>query len=186
MDKYGHHGLSCKKSRGRRARHCSLNDAIQRSLGSAHVTSVLEPVGLDRGDGKRLDGLTIFPSKFGRALDVTVVDTLTQSYVAFTSQLAGAGAVSDAAEARKQRKYEALDNRFIVQPVGFETMRSWGAGAKSFPTDVSNRVKRATGNPRAMEYLRQRVSIEIQRGNAAAVIGTVENSKEWTDLVLLS
>ena len=111
---------------------------------------------------------------------VMVVDTLAQSYVASTSQLAEAAA--DAAEARKQRKYEALDNRFIVQPVGFETMGSWGAGAKSFLTDVGNRVKLATGNPRAMEYLRQRVSIEIQRGNAAAVIGTVENSKKWTDL----
>ena len=99
-----------QKSRGRFARHCSLNEAIQRSLGSAHVTSVLEPVGLDRGDGKRPDGLTIFPWKFGKALvwDVTVVDTLAQSYVASTSQLAGAAA--DAAEARKQRKYEALDN----------------------------------------------------------------------------
>ena len=105
-----------------------------------------------------------------------------QSYVASTSQLAGAAA----AEARKQRKYEALDNRFIVQPVGFETMGSCGASAKSFLTDVGNRVKWETGNPRAMEYLRQRVSIEIQRGNAATMINTVENSKEWTDLFLLS
>ena len=94
MDKYGHHGLSCKKSRGRFARHCALNDAIQRSLGSAKVPSVLEPAGLDRGDGKRPDGLTIFPWKLGKALvwDVTVVDTLAQSYVAATSQLAGAAA----------------------------------------------------------------------------------------------
>ena len=142
------------------------------------MPSVLEPVGLDRGDGKRPDGLTIFPWKFGKAVvwDVTVVDTLAQSYVASTSQLAEAAA--DAAEARKQRKYEALDNRFIVQSVGFETMGSWGAGAKSFLMDIGNRVKRATGNSRAMEYLRQRMSIGIPRGKAAAVIGTVENPKE--------
>ena len=43
-----------------------------------------------------------------------------------------------------------------------------------------------TGNQRAMEFLRQRVSIEIQRGNAAAVMGTVENSKDWNNLFLLS
>ena len=182
VDKYGHHGLSCKKSRGRFARHCALNDAIQRPLGSAHVTSVLEPAGLDRGDGKRPDGLTIFPWKLGKALvwDVTVVDTLAQSYVVATSQLAGA------AETRKQRKYEALQNRFIVQPVGFETMGSWGARARSFLTDIGSRVMQVTGNPRAMEFLRQRVSIEIQRGNAAAVMGTVENSKDWNNLFLLS
>ena len=162
MDKYGHHGLSCKKSRGRQARHSSLNDAVQRSLGSAHVTSILEPVGLDRGDGKRPNGLTIFPWKFGKALvwDVTVVDTLAQSYVATTSQQAGAAA--DAAENRKQRKYHALENRFIVQPIGFETMGSWGTGAKAFRTEVGTRVKQATGNVRSMEFLRQRVSMEIR------------------------
>ena len=186
VDKYGHHGLSCKKSRGRFARHSALNEAIQRSLGSAHITSVLEPVGLDRGDGKRPDGLTIFPWRYGKALvwDVTVVDTLAQSYVAATSQLAGSAA--DAAESRKQRKYAALEHQFIVQPVGFETMGSWGAGAKAFLTDVGNRVKQATGNLRALEFLRQRVSIEIQRGNAASVMGTVDNTKDWSVLFLLS
>ena len=124
VEKLGHHGLSCKKSRGRFARHCSLNDAIQRALGSGQVTSVLEPVGLDRGDGKRPDGMTIFPWKYGKALvwDVTVVDTLAQSYVAATSQLSGAAA--DAAEARKSGKYESLEQQFIVQPIGFETMGS--------------------------------------------------------------
>ena len=121
---YGHHGLSCKRSRGQFARHCSLNDAIQRSVGSAHVTSVLEPVGLNRGDGKRPDGLTIFPWKFGKALvwDITVVDTVAQSYVAATSHQAGAAA--NAAENRKRSKYRALENQFIVLPIGSETMGS--------------------------------------------------------------
>ena len=138
-----------------------MNDAIQRSLGSAHVTSVLEPVGLNRGDGKPPDGLTIFPWKFGKALvwDVTVVDTVAQSYVAATSQQAGAAA--DAAENRKRSKYRALENQFIVQPISFETIRSWGADAKAFLTEIGSRVKQATGNARAMEFLRQRVSIEI-------------------------
>ena len=78
-----------------------MNDAIQRSLGSAHVTFVLEPVGLNRGDGKRSDGLTIFTWKFGKALvwDVTVAETVAQSYVAATSQQAGAAA--DAPENRQ-------------------------------------------------------------------------------------
>ena len=108
------------------------------------------------------------------------MDTLAQSYVAAASQLAGSAA--DAAEARKQRKYQALEQQFIVQPIGFETIGSWGAGAKAFLADIGNRIKQATGNPRAMEFLRQRVSIEIQRGNAASVMGTVENKKDWSSL----
>ena len=65
-------------------------------------------------------------------------------------------------------------------------MGSWGTGAKEFLSDIGNRVRQATGNARAMEFLRQRVSIEIQRGNAAAVMGTVESSKEWDSIFLLS
>ena len=113
-----------------------------------------------------------------------MVDTLAKSYVAATSQLAGSAA--DAAEARKQRTYQALEQQFIVQPIGFETMGSWEAGAKAFLTDVGHRVKQATGNQRAMEFLRQRVSIEIQRGNAASVMGTVDNAKDFRNLSLLS
>ena len=141
----------------------------------------MEPVGLDRGDGKRPDGLTIFPRKFDKALvwDVTVVDTPAQSYVAATSQQAGA------AEYQKQRKYLSLESRFVVQPIGFETVGSCGAGARSFLTEIGSRIKQATGNVRSMEFLRQRVSIEIQRGNAAAVMGTVESPKDWDYLFLL-
>ena len=82
-------------------------------------------------------------------------------------------------------KYEALEQQFIVQPIGFETMGSWGTGAKAFLTEVDNRVKQTTGNQRAMEFLRQRVRIEIQRGNAASVIGTAEHPKDWSSLFLL-
>ena len=57
-------------------------------------------------------------------------------------------------------------------------MGSWGAGARAFLTDVGSPVKQATANPRAMEFLRQRVGIEIQRRNAASVTGTVDNAKD--------
>ena len=125
VDQWGHHGLSCKKSRGRQGRHSALNESIQRALGSAKVTSILEPPGLDRGDNKRPDGLTIYPWKFGKPLvwDVMVVDTLASSYIATTSDKAGGAA--EAAESRKQRKYELFEDRFIVQPVRFETLGSW-------------------------------------------------------------
>ena len=65
-------------------------------------------------------------------------------------------------------------------------MGSRGAGTKAFLTDVGNRVKPATGNQRAMEFLRQRVSVEIQRRNAASVMRKVENTKDWSSLFLLS
>ena len=112
--------------------------------------------------------------------DVTVVATVAQSYVAATSQQAGA------AENRKRSKYRALEDQIIVQPIGFKTMGSWGADANPFLTEIGSRVKQATGNARAMEFLRQRVSIEIQRGNTPAVMGTVDDPKEWSSPFSLS
>ena len=66
------------------------------------------------------------------------IDTVAQSYVAATSQQAGAAA--DAAENRKRSKYRALENQFIVQPIGFETMKSWGSRREGF----SNRCRKSS------------------------------------------
>ena len=99
------------------------------------------------------------------------MDTLAQSYVAATSQQAGVAAI--AAEDRKQRKYHSLESQFVVQPIGFETMGSWGAGARSFLTEIGSRIKQATANAvhgvlaSACKYrdpARQRCSSDGDRG----------------------
>ena len=69
MDSRGLHGLSCKYSAGRFPRHsATMNDVIKRALQKAGLPSVLEPPGLDRGDGSRPDGITFFPFSGGRSL----------------------------------------------------------------------------------------------------------------------
>ena len=67
-DAYGHHALSCVKSRGRYKRQASLNEVIRRALSSASVLALLEPAGLANADGKRPDGLTQFTWKAGKCL----------------------------------------------------------------------------------------------------------------------
>ena len=61
VDSSGVYGLSCKKSAGRFSRHTHVNNLIKRALESAHVPTILEPQGVSRTDGKRPDGMTIFP-----------------------------------------------------------------------------------------------------------------------------
>ena len=53
------------------------------ALKSSGIPSVLEPVGLNRGDGTRPDGITIFPFSQGRALcwDAMCVNTFNESSV---------------------------------------------------------------------------------------------------------
>jgi hypothetical protein len=106
VDEIGIHGLSCSKSSGRFSRHTEINSIINRSLTSIHVNSTLEPNGLSRDDGKRPDGMTLVPWVKRQPLvwDVTIVDTLADSYVLKTYEVS-----SFAAEmACKHSKYISL------------------------------------------------------------------------------
>jgi hypothetical protein len=71
------------------SRHTEINSIIiNRSLTSIYVNSTLEPNELSRDDGKRPDGITLVPWIKGQPLvwDVTIVDTLANSYVLKTSE----------------------------------------------------------------------------------------------------
>jgi hypothetical protein len=48
-----------------------------------------------------------------------------------------------------------------------------------FFRDVGRRVAAETGEPRSLQFLLQRVSVAVQRGNAACVIGTVRQDCSW-------
>ena len=107
VDCRGNHGFSRKRSSARIARRCyiQINDIIHRVLVIAKSASVKKPVGLSRTDGKRLDGLTLVHWQVGRNLvcDVTVTDTLANSYL--TSMAIIAGSAANLAASRKEDKY---------------------------------------------------------------------------------
>jgi hypothetical protein len=65
--------------------------AVLETLTSIHVNSTLEPNGLSRDDGKRPDWMTLVPWIKDQLLvwDVTIVDTLAESYVLKTSEDSG-------------------------------------------------------------------------------------------------
>ena len=75
------HGLSCCFCAGHHFSHAMLNDSLHRALSSTNVPFRLEPIGLDRADGKRPDGTTMVPWSNGRLLvwDATCVDTIAPS-----------------------------------------------------------------------------------------------------------
>ncbi|XP_055351541.1 uncharacterized protein LOC129597868 [Paramacrobiotus metropolitanus] len=170
----GHHGLSCKFSAGRRPRHDCINDILRRALGSAGIPARTEPRGMHYENDTRPDGITTFPWARGLCLawDVTCVDTVARSHLDLTSVKAGAAA--DHAEAEKMKKYSFLSGRYEFAAVGFETFGSFGTSAKKLLKEVGRRIELQTGEIRSHEFLRQNMSLAIQRGNAASVTGTVE------------
>ena len=121
MDEKGLHGLSCKFSAGRHPRHAAVNGIIKRSLRSAEVPSILEPVGVDRGDGKRPDGITVFPFSNGRSLSWNAACTDTYADTHIYSSAVSVGHAARVAEERKRWKYEALGTCYRFEPVAVET-----------------------------------------------------------------
>ena len=104
VDSFGLHPLSCRLSAGRLPRHKALNEVVKRALDAAGLHSLLEPAGLDRGDGKRPDGITIFPFESGKSLvwDATCGDTFAPSSLLCSAT--DPGWVARAAEERKFKK----------------------------------------------------------------------------------
>ena len=172
VDARGTHGLSCRRSAGRMARHHHLNDLIWRSLTRASIPSIKEPSGLSRTDGKRPDGLTLIPWQAGKSLvwDVTIADTLAASHLPTTS-ISSSGA-ADAAAEMKEQKYEALKTSYKFIPVACETMGPINAKALDFISDLGKRITAVTGDPRETTFLFQRISIAIQRFNSVCFQGT--------------
>ena len=173
VDHLATHGLSCRWSEGRHFRHAALNDIVHRALSSAKVPSRLEPAGIYRSDGKRPDGITVVPWERGKLLvwDATCSDTFAPSYS--SNAASEVGAVAAMAEERKKAKYEHLDASHSFVPVAVETAGVFGPLTHAFLKDLGRRIALVTGEEKSYSYLVQRVSVAIQRGNAASVVGTM-------------
>ncbi len=183
VDESGSHGLSCRKSAGRHMRHGALNDLVKRALAMAEVPSRLEPTSLFRSDGKRPDGMSLMPWKRGQCLvwDVTCPDTLAASYL--NRAVNGAGAVANEAERRKHLKYEEISRSHYFVPIAVETLGAIGEETTFFLKELSDRAAAVTKDPRSMTFLLQRISVTVQQGNAACIIGTMSNGPNPDELL---
>ena len=172
VDPKGIHALSCAKVMGRQARHAAVNRLIHSALNTAQFKSNLEPRGLCKDTNKRPDGITLVPWERGKSLvwDYSCVSTVADSNIQHSIKAAGQAAVQ--AEKRKFRKYEELSDRYIFVPIVTETFGVWGPAARKFVAALGHKIAVHTGESRSTCFLRQRIGIEIQRGNAACVLGT--------------
>jgi len=75
------------------------------------------------------------------------------------------------AENRKNGKYGCLDSTYTFNPIAIESSGACGPLTMGFLSDLGNRLKLTTGE-NSLKYLLQRLSVAVQRGNAASVLGT--------------
>ena len=76
----------------------------------------------------------------------------------------------EGAEERKKSKYASLTDRYIFQPIAIETAGVFGPSTLTFLKSLGSRIATERGNPREAEYLIQRLSLAVIRGNAQAVL----------------
>ena len=157
----GIHSLSCRYSKRRLPCHATLNE-IKRALGTAKITSHLEPSGLYRTDGKRPDGTPIVPWGGGKVLvwDVTCLDTLAPSYSSCASR--EAGIVAEEAKRRKKVKYTHLETSHFFIPITVETPGAFGLETCQFVKDLGRRIEDTTLEPLSTYYLKQRIAVAVQ------------------------
>ena len=114
--------------------------------------------------------------------DVTVVDALAPSRLNQGS-LCNPGTIVTEAEARKIEKYrELIDNGYFFQPVALEEQSSLGESSEIFITRLCEMLCRAHDDQRVGNFLKQRISIALQIGNAACVLGTVSDRDAFEEI----
>jgi len=85
-----------------------------------------------------------------------------------------AGAAAAQAERNKLAKYAELVARrdILFVPIAIETLGTWGVSASELCRDIGARLAASTGDPRSHLFLKQRLGLAIQRGNASSIAGT--------------
>ena len=114
------------------------------------------------------------------AWDYTCVDSLCDSYVLDSAQEAGKAA--KIAETKKKNKYKDLEANYWFTPIAVETFGSWGPESLKFVKEIGKKIQEATGEKRATSYLLQSLSMTIQRGNAASIMGTVGPTRKLDEI----
>ena len=125
---------------------------------------------MDRGDGSRPDGMTVFSFKRGRCLvwDCTCADTFAETHLNRSAVEAGVAATG--AEERKRRKYAALAEVHQFEPIAVETMGVYGGSTGVILRAIGRRLIEATGEAREATWFCQNLALAVQRGNASSIL----------------
>ena len=142
------------------------------SLPLIDVPTILEPSGLFRSDGKRVDGVTVVPWKSGRALawDVTCCDIFAPSYSTVTAS--GAGMVARRAEERKKALYDEMVSTHVFILIAIETSGAFGDDTLAFLKEVGYRLRSKSQDPQSFHQLCQQISVCLHKFNSICVLGS--------------
>ena len=70
-------------------------------------------------------------------------------------------------------------------PVAVEARGAWGHSSLKFVQEIEDRITVASGDKQATFKLLQNISMEVQRGNIASILGTLPSPKSFNQLFYL-
>ena len=113
--------------------------------------------------------MSLTPWERGKCLvwDATVVHRLSNCYTSL-AKIEGS-TVAEKAEGSKRSKYQDLGQNYSFEPVAFETLGGIGPSSFKFLKCLGGVLADKTEDRREGIFLRQRLAIAIQMGNASCV-----------------
>ena len=103
-----------------------------------------------------------------------------KSYVKKASTEVGSAAA--ARENKKVDKYSNLSDNYHFVPVGAETYGAFGPQGLKLIKQIGTKIREVTGEKQSTFFLLQSLSMTIQRGNAACVMGCPPTSVSLDEL----
>ena len=105
------------------------------------------------------------------------------NYDTFVHDLAKkVGMAAKMAESKKINKCKDLVNNFEFMPLAVKILDSLGTESLKFIEEIGKRIQENTGEKKATAYLIQSISMSIQRGNAASILGTVGPTRKLDEI----
>ena len=80
--------------------------------------------------------------------------------------------MAEMAEVKKKEKDISIARTHHFVPVAIETSGAFGPDALELVSDITRRMRIVTLEVKSRTYLIQRVSVALQQGNAAVILGT--------------
>lgn len=89
------------------------------------------------------------------------------------------GSAADQAERDKHNNYRELHQHYVCTPLAFESFGSLAPETELYLIKLGKLMKKHSGEPGSLDYLLQRISIAIQRGNAICIRETFCDNDEF-------
>lgn len=119
-----------------------MNDLLKRSLAPAKIPSLLEPTGIARSNGRRLDGISVMPWRNGLTL---VWDATCPVHSPIPTAAKEAGLMANQAEKAKSRStpfsvLATIETSGVFKPEGI-----------AFIEELGRRIRAETGETRSLQ-----------------------------------